>query len=387
MTASVDKHHLELTHGGFAALLGAAADAIVIIDSHGIVLNFNQAAERLFGYRANEVEQKNVSILMPQPFRSEHDKYISRYITSGIPRIIGAGRRVEAQKKDSTIFPVELSVGEYSVDGNPYFIGIIHDLTERERVENSLRDSRQQAQEAHERLAHGDRISTMGEMASGIAHEINQPLTAISSYVEASRRRLESEPIDRRKLGELLEKTEQQAKRAGEIVHRIRSLIRSHDIQMECIDINRIVSDAVDLARVDASSRGLVVDLELMADSCEVIADSVQIQQVIINLVRNAIDATEEAQPHGGRIVVGTKEIVMDDNVEVWVRDFGAGIPEVIRDHLFEPFVTSKATGIGMGLSISRSIVNAHGGKLWTDHMEPGTIFCFTLPAAVADDE
>jgi len=503
----------ELTSGGFSALLGAAADGIIIIDNNGRILNFNKAAEILFGYKAAEVVNKNVKILMPEPYHHEHDGYLEQYNTTRIPKIIGIGRKVEAKRKDSTVFPIELSVGEYIERDDHYFIGIIRDLTNRENADKALRDSQgrlrereqaldvtlnnapigiltlnpdgevmsanqavcelvgynnaelqgmnylqlvhpddivamerhrqdllrgddpsftlstrflnkqadpvhvvlhcgvvrggpdqtpqrliaqlvdrtdqvraeQEARETRERFAHVDRVSTMGEMASGIAHEINQPLTAISSYVQACIRRLDSGQVDEEKLRELLAKTDEQSQRAGKIVRRIRSLIRSHDRVRERLDINDLVSETVDLATVGTNSGELEVSLDLMPESCEIIADGVQVQQVILNLIRNAIDATDEMRTAGGRIVIGTRKAHVHDYVEIWVRDFGKGIPDEIRHRLFEPFVTSKKSGTGMGLSISRSIVNAHGGELWTDNVNPGTLFRFTLPVAVRD--
>jgi two-component system sensor kinase FixL len=505
----------ELTSGGFSALLGAAADGIIIIDNGGRILNFNRAAEKLFGYDADEVMNKNVKILMPEPYRHEHDGYIERYNITRNPKIIGIGRKVEAKRKDSTVFPIELSVGEYIEDDTHYYIGIIRDLTNREKADKALRDSQerlrereqaldvtlhnapigiitlnpdgdllsanqaacelvgysefelsgmncrelvhpddlsmmeqhrrdllhsndssftlnarfmskeaepvhvvlhcglvkgdsdqtphrliaqlvdrtdqvkaeQEARETRERFAHVDRISTMGEMASGIAHEINQPLTAISSYVQACIRRLDSGQVDEEKLRELLAKTDEQSQRAGTIVRRIRSLIRSHDRVREHLDINELVADTIDLATVGTDDSKLDVSLQLMPESCEVIADGVQVQQVLLNLIRNAIDAAEEGQFPGGPIIIGTRNAKVHDYVEIWVRDFGNGIPDEIRERLFEPFVTSKKSGTGMGLSISRSIVNSHGGELWSENMDSGTTFRFTLPVAVRDSD
>lgn len=504
--------HQELTPGGFSALLDAAADGIVIIDQKGGILNFNQAAERLFGYRSSHVVGQNVKMLMPDPYKQEHDGYLKQYTKTGIPKIIGIGRRVEGRRKDGSVFPIELSVGEYREGETLYFVGIIRDLTYRESVETALRKSQQRlrereqalnvtlsnapigimtldlegrilsanhaacaltghseeelmqvqcsalldpegltlteqhrqemlaekvstftqnchftrkdgqniyvvlhcalvpgpdqrpdrfvvqlvdqtekinaerdAGEARERLAHVDRISTMGEMATGIAHELNQPLTAISSYVQACSRRLEADNLESEKLRELLQKITDQSLRAGTIIQRIRSLTQSQDRFRERIDAKQLVADTLVLARADTNSRGIPLKQQELAQPCEIIADGVQIQQVILNLIRNAIDATESAMAENRGIVIKSEITPAKDYVEISVRDFGRGVSEDIRDRLFEPFVTLKKSGTGLGLSISRSIVDAHGGDIWAEHLAQGTRFCFILPVAVGE--
>jgi len=499
-----------LTPGGFSALLDAAADGIVIISHKGQILNFNQAAERLFGYQAEEVLNQNVKLLMPDPYKEEHDGYLSHYMESGEPRVIGIGRRVEARRKDGTVFPIELSVGEYLEGQFRFFVGIIRDLTYREGVETALRQSEERLREreqaldvtlrnapigimtldlggnvlstndaacaltgyteeellhtscsklldpdgialtekhrqemlvgegdgfaqnchfmrkggesvyavlhcalvpgpdhipdrfvvqlvdqtekikaerdagdARERLAHVDRISTMGEMATGIAHELNQPLTAISSYVQACIRRLESNNLETDKLRDLLTKITDQSIRASTIIERVRSLTQSHERFRERIDARQLVADTMILARADTNSRGILLEVADSGRPCEIIADGVQIQQVILNLIRNAIDATEASDAESPRIIIKTAVSPAGDYVEISVRDFGVGVPVAVRDRLFEPFLTTKKSGTGMGLSISRSIVDAHGGDIWSENFEHGTKLSFILPIAV----
>ena len=160
------------------ALLDAAVDAVVVIDGSGRIESFNRAAERLFGFSATEVVGRNVSMLMPEPDRSAHDGYIQRYLTTGEARIIGIGREVKGQRRDGTVFPALLSVGRVDGAVPPRFVGFIHDLSERVAAEHEVTQAR-------ERLTHVDRLSTMGEMAAGLAHEINQPLAAITTYASA----------------------------------------------------------------------------------------------------------------------------------------------------------------------------------------------------------
>jgi two-component system sensor kinase FixL len=362
-----------LTPEGFAALLDAAVDGMVIINEQGRVLNFNSAAEQMFGYTTEEVVGQNVSMLMPAPYSQEHDKYLQRYLKTMDPKIIGVGRRAEAQRKDSRVFPIDLSVGEYIDGESRYFVGIIRDLSEQVESERETMQIRQ-------RLAQVDRVNIMGEMASGIAHELNQPLTAISSYVQACRRRLDSDSLDVDKIRELLVKSDEQAQRAGKIIRRIRSLVQSHDKVQETVDINTLVLEVLDLANLDAGRRGIEIELNLAEQGHEVVVDSVQIQQVILNLLRNAIDATELSGNDEKRIVVSSH--IADDasSVQVSIRDFSAGVPSAVRENMFDAFVTTKNSGTGMGLSISRSIVQAHGGKIWAENKPRGTLFSFNLP-------
>ncbi len=369
------KDLVQLTSSGFSALLSAAVDGIIIIDRNGKICSFNSAAEKMFGFKSAEVLGNNINMLMPAPYRKEHDGYIETFNKHKIPKIIGIGRKVEAQRKDSSIFPVDLSVGEYSEEGEQFFVGIIRDLTEQVKAEREAIQIRQ-------RLAHMDRVNIMGEMASGIAHELNQPLTAISSYVQACRRRIDTGNIDQEKLRELIIKTDAQAQRAGEIIRRIRALVRSHDMVREEIDINKLVLETVNFARADANRRGVSLHTELKCKFRYVIADSVQIQQVILNLILNAIDATEEARVKNPKIEIKTEKLENQNFAKITILDYGVGIPESIRDKMFETFVTTKTRGTGMGLSISRSIIDSHGGEIGARSMTEGTEFCFTLPGA-----
>ena len=366
----------EITVAGFNALLNAAVDGMVIIADDGSILNFNRAAESLFGYSVREVLNKNVNILMPNPYRKEHDRYMQHYQDTGKAKIIGIGRQVSALKKDGTVFPINLSVGEYSENEKQYFIGIIRDLThqvETERMANTFRN----------RLAHVDRVSTMGEMASGISHELNQPLAAIGSYAQACLRRLDQDNPDLDKVSDILRKVEDQALRAGKVIERIRSLVKSKDIVRKSVAINDVVQEAIDLAQADADCRGVTLEVTMMSQNAEVIIDSVQIQQVVLNLIRNAVDAMEEASGvEPGCVTIGTRQSNDPKKVEVWVRDEGGGISKEVRGQLFHPFVSSKPQGTGLGLSISQSIVEAHQGELWAEDCSPGTVFRFSLPLA-----
>ena len=243
----------------------------------------------------------------------------------------------------------------------------------------------EQARQDRERLAQMARFHTLGEMAAGIAHEVNQPLTAISNYARAGRRLLESGRADPGEIEVALDKVSAQALRAGEVIRGLREFVRRRQSRAEYVDLDALVRDAVALALTDAHFLSVGVETDLAAGSARVHVDPVQIQQVILNLVRNAIEALDPASP-GAPVVVRTLGNG-DGFVEVAVEDRGVGIPEAARSRLFDPFFTSKESGLGMGLAISRSIVTSHGGRIWWTSGEGGTTFHFTLPTAYVETE
>jgi len=295
-----------------------------------------------------------VSMLMPEPYRSQHDGYIHRYASTGERRIIGLGREVEAQRKDGSTFPIELSVGEFRTGGDHGFVGIIRDLTERKAQTREAEDLRA-------RLTHVGRLGTLGEMVSGIAHEVNQPLTAISNYASACRRLVQAGAVDGDELAQALEKIGAQAERAGQVIRGLRALVRRRDEQREPLDLNRLIRDVVKLVEFEVRQAGYRLELDLAEPLPEVAGDAVQIQQVVLNLIRNGLDAMLE-QARGDTLRVET--LVDHGRVEIRVTDSGPGLPPQAQERLFEPFFTTKPHGIGLGLSICKSIVNAHRGEL-----------------------
>jgi two-component system sensor kinase FixL len=360
------------------AILEAAVDAIIVIDERGSIELFSAAAERMFGWTSEEVEGRNVSRIMPEPYRSAHDGNLDRYLRTGIPRIIGIGRELEAVHRNGRRFPVELTVGEIASFGESRrFVGLVRDISERRRVEEEARVLR-------DRLAHVGRLGAMGEMTAGIAHEINQPLTAIASYAQALGRLLEPGEDVTEEHRRVVERIAEQALRAGDVVQRLRQLARREGGDRSVRPPNRLVQDVLRLAEVDVLSRGLRLETDLAPDLPGVDVDEVQIQQVVLNLVRNAVDATVDAGG-AGAIVVRTAR-APGGPVEISVTDEGSGIPPEVRSQLFQPFFTTKRDGMGMGLSISRSIVEAHGGRLDCETADGrGATFLFTLPAASSE--
>jgi PAS domain S-box len=358
-----------------SSILATVPDAMVIIDERGIVLSFSAAAEKLFGYSQSEVIGQNVMMLMPSPDRERHDSYLSNYRETGVRKIIGIGRVTTARHCDGNTFPIELSIGEAKVGGRRIFTGFIHDITERQETELRLQDLQSE-------LAHVGRLSEMGTLASSLAHELNQPLTAIASYCQGAWELLHG-PLDEestKSLREALADAAHEVLRAGEIVRRMREFISRGDTEHTVESLPRLITEANALALVGSREFGIDVQVGLdpLADS--VLVDRIQVQQVLFNLIRNSIDAMIGSPTRSLRISSASGP---PGFVTVSVQDSGSGISEDVVDQLFEPFVTSRVSGMGIGLSICRTIIEAHGGRIWfEDGPERGTIFRFTLPRA-----
>jgi two-component system sensor kinase FixL len=489
----------------FRALLDAAVDAIIVIDHKGRIEQFSVSAERIFGYTAAEVIGQNVDALMPEPYRAEHDAYMQRYQHTGEARIIGVGREVQARRKDGSVFPCELAVGEVQGVEPPRFIGFIHDITPRKLADERLRRSESElrlaqelanlgnyvvhldqsepdyyspqlcrilgigaaevarpltallerwvhpgdrekfdqayrelespanafdceysivledgttrylhhiaqvtrdaqgnrlkhigtihdvsdrratedeARQLQERLTHFSRLSTMGEMAAGLAHEINQPLTAIATYAQACQRFMRSPDRDDADVLEALVQINAQALRAGEVIRRLRNFVKNREVKREPVDCNRLLDDLRTLAETDARLHNVRLRIDAEPSLPTVYADPIQLQQVVLNLVRNAIDAMADAPETGREVLLSTRQLP-EGEIEIIVADHGSGLAPEAAEHLFNPFFTTKSAGTGLGLAISRSIVRAHGGRLWhTPNEGTGARFHFTLPAS-----
>jgi two-component system sensor kinase FixL len=359
------------------SILDAVPDATVVIDDKGIIQSFSAAAERLFGHKESAVTGKNVSMLMPSPYREEHDRYISRYLSTGEKRIIGIDRVVTGQRKDGSTFPMKLAVGEMGSGARRYFTGFIRDLTERQETQHQL-------QELETELARLSRLTAMGEMASTLAHEINQPLSAISNYLQGCGRLLES--VDHSnvpKIRDALAETTKQTLRAGHIIRQLREFVARGETEKRPENISKLVEEASALALVGAKDEGVRTEFRFESHTETVLADKIQIQQVVLNLMRNAIEAMHGCQRR--ELLVATRA-VDGDMIEVSVADTGPGLSEEIGDRLFQPFVTTKPAGMGVGLSISKRIIEAHGGKMWAEpNSGGGTAFRFTLQRAPRD--
>jgi two-component system sensor kinase FixL len=358
----------------FQALLDAAVDAIVVIDERGQIGTFNRAAERMFGYPAAAVLGKNVTVLMGEPHRSRHDQYMGRYLATGQAHIIGKGRDIEARRASGELFPVSLAVGEATGGGERRFVGIIRDLSEQRAAE-------QRTRALELRLAHVGRFNLMGEMAAGIAHEINQPLSAIATYAQAAKRVMQRSDLDVGMLADICGKMDTQARRAGQVIDNLRKFIRKQEIETQSLDVNRVVDDVMSLIEADAHSEGIPVHLQAGQALPKVRADAVQLQQVLLNLTRNSVDAMRGGLAKDRGIIIATQPGERG-GVRITVTDHGHGVSRQLGDNIFHPFVTTKRDGLGVGLAISKTIVQSYGGSLtFTDNPSGGTIFTIDLPA------
>ncbi|HWB49503.1 MAG TPA: PAS domain S-box protein [Stellaceae bacterium] len=358
------------------SIVDTVPDAIIVIDAAGIVESFSPAAERLFGYSADEVVGHNVKMLMPQPYRDAHDGYMDRYRRTGERRIIGIGRIVVGQRKNGETFPMELAVGEFASPAGNFFTGFVRDLTDRQEAERRIADLQTE-------LLHASRLSVMGQMASTMAHELNQPLTAVTNYLEAGRHLLSAGAAAPERIADLMEKAVAQAQRAGEVIRQLRQFVSKGETERHTQNLNQLVEEALALGLVGARQLGVRVSLDLDHDLPPVVVDPVQIQQVILNLVRNAVEAMEAVDRR--ELTIATR--VTGDEVEATVADTGPGIAPELADRLFQPFVTTKKTGMGLGLSICREIIEAHHGHLAAAvRLGGGTVFRLTLPTTRQDE-
>lgn len=360
------------------SILSTIPDAMVIIDDAGIILSFSAAAEALFGYSESEITGQNVRLLMPSPDRERHDGYIHRYLQTGEKRIIGTGRVVFGQRKDGTTFPMELSIGE-TLDGpQRLFTGFIRDLTERRQTEERL-------ELLQSELIHVSRVSAMGTMASTLAHELNQPITAIANYSEALRDLLASPKAENLPMvHEALEDTAKEALRAGHIVRRLRDFVARGEVEKSIEKLPELINEAAALGLLGAREKGVETYFDIDPYASPVLADKVQIQQVLINLIRNAVEAMSASEVRKLTVI---SRADLPGFVRVTVSDTGPGVPPAMVEQLFTAFVSTKAEGMGLGLSICRTIVEANGGRIW---MEPrpggGSQFHFTLARAQVEE-
>ncbi|ESQ91050.1 hypothetical protein ABAC460_07405 [Asticcacaulis sp. AC460] len=366
------EEELSAREGQIRAILATSPDATIVIDQMGRIISFNRAAENQFGYREAQVLGKNIKMLMPQPYQGEHDGYLERYRTTGEKRIIGTGRVVAAQRADGSTFPIMLAVGEFRAGGKSYFTGFIRDLTERQ-------DATAQLEQLHGELARLSRLNELGEMASTLAHELNQPLSAIANYVQGSIRLLKDATDERTaSVRFALEETAKQSLRAGKIIHHLRQSATHGTTEMRPDSLRSIIEEAAALALAGSKEKGIKTVFDYRAAADRVLIDRVQIQQVLINLIRNAGEAMRASDRR--ELTITTLDDG-DDQVAVEVGDTGPGIADDMAAQLFQPFVTSKPGGMGIGLAISKRIIEAHDGAIVVRRNDAGgATFRFTLP-------
>jgi two-component system sensor kinase FixL len=372
------EQELRLQQGQLRSILDTVPDAMILIDGRGIMRFFSTAAERMFGLSEKEAIGQNISMLMPRPDAVRHDNYIGRYSSTGERHIIGIGRIVTGQRKDGSTFPIHLSIGEMESGGERYFTGFIRDLTEYQQTQARLH-------ELQAELVHVSRLTAMGEMASALAHELNQPLSAISNYMKGSRRLLaDSTDPNVAKIETAMDRAAEQALRAGQIIRRLRDFVARGESEKRVESLAKLVEEAGALGLTGSREQGVALRFNLDPANDLVLVDRVQIQQVLVNLFRNALEAMANSTK---KELSASNARVADDMVEVTVSDTGSGLPDDVKAKLFQTFFTTKDTGMGVGLSISRSIIEAHGGRMWAEtNSAGGATFRFTLPMAPLED-
>jgi PAS domain S-box-containing protein len=375
--AEEDLRSIEEKH---RVIVEAANDAMVSMDEMGDILLANPATSRIFGYDLVEIVGKPMTMLMPEMMRKLHRNGFKRYLDTGKRHVNWQGVEVTAQRKDGQEFPVEVSFGELTSDGHKVFTGFIRDISERKQAEDQLRASERNLQTTQAELARVSRLTTMGELAASIAHEVNQPLTAVINNASACLRLLANNNLEPEVLRRALSGIIADGTRASAVLARIRGFIKKEPAEKSELDINEVIQEVLVLAGRELYEHQVLPDHQLKADLPSVLADRVQLQQVLLNLIMNGIEAMAAVSDRP-RLLGLQSRIDESGDVLVAVSDSGTGIGLEL-DRVFTPFFTTKANGMGMGLSISRSLIEGHGGRLWAAPNSPhGAVFSFTLPA------
>lgn len=359
------------------AVADTVPDAMIGMDEHGIMDSFSAQAERMFGWTAAEAIGRNVNLLMPEPHATRHDSYVARYLRTGEARIIGQRRALLGRRKDGTTFPIELSVGEARIGDRRVFIGFIHDVSREQTTERRAADLEAE-------LIHVSRLSAMGQMASTVAHELNQPLGAAEIFAAAALRRLPADATGEiAKAAAAIAQCGEQVRRAGQILKRLREFASRRQSERKPESLRKVMDEAMALALIGVGTDGLEIAISDSAPP-NVLIDRIQIQQVVVNLVRNAIEAMSGLAAKRLDVTLATTS---GGEAQITVADNGPGLDAGVRHDLFTPFVTTKGDGLGIGLSICRTIVEAHGGFIWAENRpDGGAAFSFTLPRAPGED-
>lgn len=357
------------------AILDTVPDAIIEVDEHGVIRSINAGAIRTFGYSMAEAIGRNVSMFMTPEHRDAHDGYIARYLETGVAKIIGSSRQVTARRKDATVFPAELYIGEIRNREERTFVGFVRDLSDRTRAEETLRA-------AQADLFHAARVSEMGEMAAAIAHELNQPLAAATNFLNAARRYLEQGDSAIGARDALTQAAAEQV-RAGQILQRMRKFLTKSDQERRREPLNLLVREAVRWAMVSAPRESVDVQFNLAAEIGDVFVDRIQVQQVVLNLLRNSFEAMATNQPEQPRTIVVTTRNAGPKFALVSIEDTGPGIDPSFTPRLFDAFATTKKEGMGVGLRICKTIIESHGGHMsGANKSNGGACFEFTIPLA-----
>jgi two-component system sensor kinase FixL len=354
-------------------LLDVSTDAIVVIDTEGVILRLNQAAQHMFVYTAEEVCGQSVRMLVPEPHSTTHDEYIKHYLEKSQASVFSLSPDAIGVKSDGNSFPIMVSMGEVQGKDNKHFVAVIHDQSEKRAGEAKVR-------QLEEQLLHADRLVILGELTAGIAHEINQPLTAIAAYADAGKQltqRVDGDSPDN--IHVICERIAEQSRRVAEVVQRLRRLVRTGSVKKARHDINEIIRNTILLFEYESNKSHVKFNFTPTEGIDILFVDDIQIQQILINLVKNGLDAMGSVVLDHRRIEIRVRKI--GKIVAVEVQDNGPGVAQEDRQNLFEPFFTTKPKGVGLGLSICKNIAAAHGGNLrYESPVEGGSRFILTLP-------
>ncbi len=346
---------MQIADARWHALIDAAVDGMIVIDARGSIEAFNPAAERLFGYRGSEVLGQNVRMLMPSPDRERHDQYLARYLETGQQKIIGIGRDVTAVHRDGTCFPVHLAVGEMRVAGEPHFVGIVHDLSTRAKLEERIREQAS--------------LARLGEMAAVLAHEVKNPLAAVRGAIQVLGKRYSADARDAEVVKEILARLDG----LNALVQDLLLFARVPHLRPLPIELRQILAATTELLAEDPLFAN--VNIQIQGDAPAVAVDPNLLKIAFQNVLLNAAQALQGQ----GRIEV---TISGDGGTQiVSIADQGPGIPPEVRERLFQPFFTTKARGTGLGLATVRRLVQAHGGEVNVENPpHGGTVVTIALP-------
>lgn len=366
----------ELTAGDaqLRSVLNAVPDPMLMVDQHGLIRSFNAGAEIAFGYRASDIVGRSFAMIVPREVTGTNEQAFSRFMRVSKPGLPNPPLRTRARCADGREMPVEMRVQDISAGDEPLFAISIRDIS-------ALLDTEERLRTLNEELAHAMRVNAMGEVAADIAHELNQPLAALSNYMEAAKLLLAQQQLTDQRPLEMLQSAARQAIRAGAIIRRIRKFMTRGEVDVRVEPVEETVRDAVNLVFVGRTQFDVRLTLAFDRLAHQMLADRVQVQQVIVNLLRNSIDALQQVAPENRNILVKVQK--NGNMIQISVMDTGPGIPATVLDQLYEPFRSTKgAGGMGVGLTISRRIVDAHGGRIWAENRpEGGACFRFTVPS------
>jgi PAS domain S-box-containing protein len=349
-----------------------ASDAVVSIDESGAIILANPATKRIFGYEPEELIGKPLTVLMPGAMRGLHEGGLKRYLETGVKHLNWQGTEMTAQRANGEEFPAEVSFGEMIVDKQRIFTGFIRDISEKKRAEDELHNSQAE-------LARMMRVMTIGQLTASIAHEVSQPLSGIIMNASTCLRMLKSDPPSIDGALETAQRTIRDGKRASEVITRLRTLFSKKQTEVEPIDLNEAAREVISLLSGELERNEIILIHDFSDRLPAVNGDRVQLQQVILNLIRNASDAMNGIEDRPRRIVLRTE--LEDGHVRLLVQDSGVGFTPEDAERMFESFYTTKPDGMGVGLSVSRSIIEANRGRLWaTANDGPGATFAFSIP-------